>query len=183
MIWAVLLASGGSRRFGEENKLLWPVEGVPMAERVFRALPPEMPGLVVTGWGPVAALAEKYDNLTVVPNPDGDRDVAVTIRRGIAALPEEAEGALFCVCDQPRLTRESVTRMAEAFRREPEGIHVLSWEGRLGNPCLFPRKYFPALAALPPHTGGKALFRRFPAAVRPVPAGFPGELEDIDRKP
>lgn len=38
---AVLMASGRARRFGE-NKLLHPVDGVPMMERAMNALPPEL---------------------------------------------------------------------------------------------------------------------------------------------
>ena len=40
-IGAVLMASGAGRRFGS-NKLLYPVEGVPMIERVMAAVPAEL---------------------------------------------------------------------------------------------------------------------------------------------
>ena len=40
-IGAVLMASGFSHRFGR-NKLLQNVEGVPMIERAFQALPAEL---------------------------------------------------------------------------------------------------------------------------------------------
>ncbi len=183
MIWAVFLASGRSTRFAGGDKLLYEVEGVPMAERVFRALPPEIPGVVVTESAAVAALAQKHENLTVTANPGGEEDVSVTIRRGIEALPPAAEGALFCVCDQPWITEGSVRRLMEAFGRDPAYIYVLSCGGRSGNPCLFPEKYFGELSALPFDKGGKELVRRHPEAVRYVQAGDARELEDVDVRP
>lgn len=182
MIAAVFLASGRGKRFGGD-KLLWPVEGIPMAERVFCALPPEIPGVVVTGSGDVAVLAHKYPHLTVVENHDGRDDVARTIRMGVEALPKEAEGALFFVCDQPWLKQESVSRLAEAFQKDPNKIYVLSYGDRMGNPCLFPREFFPELMALPPDTGGKAVIARHPERVSLVPAADARELADVDYRP
>ncbi len=182
MIAAVLLASGRGKRFGPD-KLLYEVEGVPMAERAFRALPPDIPAFVVTGDSRVGALARQHENITVVENTDGRDDISLTIRLGLQVLPEETTGALFCVCDQPWLTRASVEHLLAAFRAEPEGIYVLAWEGRMGNPCLFPRKYFPELSALENDQGGKAVIARHPEAVRYVQALDPRELEDLDIRP
>lgn len=182
MIAAVFLASGRGKRFGGD-KLLWPVEGVPMAERVFRTLPPDIPGIVVAGSGDVAALAHKYPHLTVVENHAGRDDVAQTIRMGMESLPEQAEGALFFVCDQPWLKQESVLRLAEAFQKDPNKIYVLSHGDRMGNPCLFPRDFFPALMSLPPDTGGKSVIAAHPERVCLVPAADARELTDVDYRP
>ncbi|MCD8088369.1 MAG: nucleotidyltransferase family protein [Oscillospiraceae bacterium] len=182
MIAAILLASGRGKRFGPD-KLLYQVEGVSMAERAFRALPLDIPAFVVTGDSRVAALARQHENITVVKNADERDDIALTIRLGLQALPEDTTGALFCVCDQPWLTRQSVERLTEAFRAAPDGIYVLSYGERQGNPCLFPRKYFSELSALEPDQGGKTVIARHPEAVRYVQALNPGELEDLDRRP
>ncbi|MCD7748704.1 MAG: nucleotidyltransferase family protein [Oscillospiraceae bacterium] len=182
MIAAVLLASGRGKRFGPD-KLLYEVEGVPMAEWAFRALPPDMPVFVVTGDSRVEALARQHENITVVENTDERDDIALTIRLGLQALPENTTGALFCVCDQPWLTRQSVERLTEAFRAAPEGIYVLAWGARPGNPCLFHKTYFPELAALEPDQGGKTVIARHPGAVRYVQAQSVRELEDLDRRP
>lgn len=183
MICAIFLASGRSKRFAGQNKLLYEVEGAPMAERAFQCLPPDLTGLVVTGWEEVKALAHKYKNLTVVENRDGADDVAVTIRKGIAALPPEADGAMFLVCDQPWLTRESVGRLIAAFRKDPEQIHVLSHNDRSGNPCIFPKRFFPELSALPYDKGGKTVVRRHLDSVVYVEALSGRELDDVDVSP
>lgn len=182
MICAVFLASGRAKRFGSD-KLLYPVEGVPMAERVFRTLPPEIPGFVVTGSSAVAALAHKHENLTPVENRGEEDDMARTIRLGVEVLPPETEGALFFVCDQPWLRRESVLRLVEAFQKDPTRIYVLARGERMGNPCLFPRRYFPELLSLPPDRGGKAVIARHEEDVCFVPVGEGRELEDMDYPP
>lgn len=182
MIAAVFLASGRGKRFGGD-KLLWPVEGIPMAERVFRSLPEEIPGFVVTGSGDVAALAHKYPHFAIVENKDERDDVARTIRLGVEALPENVEGALFFVCDQPWLKRSSVLLLAEAFQKDPAKIYVLSHVDRMGNPCLFPREFFPELLELPPDAGGKTVIARHGERVCFVPVTDARELEDVDYKP
>lgn len=182
MIAAVFLASGRGKRFGGD-KLLWPVEGVPMAERVFRTLPADISGVVVAGSSDVAVLAHKYPHLTVVKNHAGRDDVAQTIRMGVQALPEETEGALFFVCDQPWLKRSSVLHLVEAFQKDPGKIYVLSHGDRMGNPCLFPREFFPELMSLSPDTGGKAVIARHPERVCLVPAAEAKELADVDYRP
>ena len=182
MISAVFLASGRGKRFGGD-KLLWPVEGIPMAERVFCALPEGISGVVVTGSSEIAALAHKYPHLAIVENKDARDDVAQTIRLGVEALPEEAEGALFFVCDQPWLKRSSVLLLVEAFQKEPTKIYVLSHGDRMGNPCLFPREFIQELLCLPPDAGGKAVIARHPERVCLVPVTDARELEDVDYKP
>jgi len=154
-----------------------------MVERVFRALPGEIPGIVVTGSREVAVLAHKYPHLSVVENRDCRDDVAVTVRMGVEELPAEAEGALFFVCDQPWLKPSSVLRLAEAFQKDPTKIYVLSHGDRMGNPCLFPRAFFSELCSLPPDTGGKAVIAAHPERVCPVEAEDVRELEDVDYKP
>lgn len=180
MIWAVFLASGHSRRFGAD-KLLHEVDGLPMAARAFAALPAGMPGIVVTRSDAVEALAAQYPNLKTVHCPPEKDDVALTIRLGLEALPAEAEGAMFLVCDQPRLSRRSVMRLAMCFARAPERIWVLSHGRRWGNPCVFPKCFFDELRHLPENRPGKYLIRRHEDRVSLCQTLAPEELEDMDR--
>lgn len=181
MIFCVFLASGHSKRFGG-NKLLYKIDGVPMAERAFRALPAGMRGVVVTRSNPVAAMARGHQNLSILMNPDKTDNIAETIRQGMRAVPADADGVMFLVCDQPYLTRRSVLRLALSFERMPGRICVLSHDGRSGNPCVFPRSMFEELKNLPVDQPGKFVVHRHPELVTPVQACCPEELGDIDTK-
>lgn len=179
MIYAVLLAAGHSRRFGSD-KLMHEVAGRPMVRWAMEALPAGMPGVIVTRSERVAALAAEYPALQVVSCPPEGDDVALSIRLGLSALPEDAEGAMFLVCDQPWLSRRSVARLALCFSRQPEKIWMLCHAERQGNPCVFPRSLFPELMALPPRQGGKHVLRRHESLCARCSCLEPWELEDMD---
>ena len=112
-------------------------------------------------------------------NRDAGEGVSAGIRLGLAAM-DGMDGVLFSVCDQPWLTAGSVRRLLDTFRAAPQSICALAWQGRRGNPVVFPRALFPALAALTGDTGGGAVLRQYPERLRLVEAGSPQELRDID---
>lgn len=176
-VGAVLMASGAAVRFGG-NKLLHRVEGLPMICRAFQALPARLfyRAAVVSACPEILSLAAEHGYLPV-PNPDAAQGQSASVRLGLAALGK-VDGALFAVCDQPWLERGSVLRLLDAFARHPDRICALSWQGRRGNPVLFPPDLFPALLALTGDRGGGAVIRAERLLL--VEAGSPRELRDVD---
>lgn len=176
---AVLMASGRARRFGE-NKLLHPVDGVPMMERAMNALPPELftKAAVVSGCQPILRMAEERGYLTV-ENHAPEQGQSLTVRLGTSAL-EDMDGLLFAVCDQPWLRRESVGRLIDRFSAQPDKIWALSWAGRKGNPVVFPKTLFPELLAVTGDRGGGVVIKTHPELLCLVEADSPQELSDID---
>lgn len=176
---AVLMASGRARRFGE-NKLLHPVDSVPMIERAMNALPPELfaKAAVVSGCQPILRMAGER-GYWAVENLAPEQGQSLTVRLGTSAL-EDMDGLLFAVCDQPWLRRESVGRLLTAFVCEPDKICALAWNGRKGNPVIFPQALFPELLAVTGDRGGGTVIKNHPQLLRLVDAGSPEELLDID---
>lgn len=181
-ISAVLLAAGLSRRYGT-NKLLARAEGLPLYRRAFFALPPSLfaQAAVVSCYDEILAAAGEAGYLPV-RNPDPGAGQSSSLRLGLAAL-DAPDAVLFSVCDQPKLTQESVTGLIAAHRASPEHITALSWKGRRGNPVIFPAHWFPALMALTGDVGGGAVLRVHPEAVRLWEVGSPEELDDWDTPP
>ncbi len=191
----LLLAAGQGRRFGS-NKLLAPFhyggEEKPLISfametlKAFRELTASgEKGIradifVLTGSPEIAALAEKT-GLPCRPCPVGAK--SDTIRFGLT--PPESDrwdGCLFQTADQPLLTPESLVRLSLAFASDPERPFRLSFQGRQGNPVIFPRSFFPALRCLSGETGGSVLLsggRREPGLVE---ASFEAELWDVDTR-
>jgi len=183
---AVLLAAGASRRFGDTPpKQLATAFGEPLIRRTARTalaccLDGSLDGVHVVvghrGDEVVAALAGLA--VAIVPNPAWSQGKASSVRAGLAALPGEAEGALFLPCDQPLLTCEVLARLLATARREtarppiePRFIVVPVAPGpdgnpRRGAPVLFARAFFPELRTLSGDTGGREVLRRHPEAVR-----------------
>lgn len=176
---AVLMASGAAKRFGE-NKLLHPADGVPIIQRVFSAVPAGLfaRANVVSCYPEILALAAER-GYEAIPNPRSGEGQSASIRLGLAPL-QDMDGVLFGVCDQPWLTRRSVERVLEAFSRDPDKICSLSWQGRRGNPVVFPRALYPELMDLTGDEGGRRIVQANSRLLELVEADGPWELRDVD---
>ena len=180
-IGGVLLASGSGRRFGS-NKLLAPVDGVPLIERAMDALPAPLfaRAAVCSPYPEILALAEARGYLPL-NNPRSREGISVSVRLGLSALAD-LDGVLFAVCDQPYLTTCSILSLLRAFEQSPRSICALSWEGQRGNPAVFPAEFFPELSALTGDTGGGGVIRAHPDRLLLVEAASPEELRDVDTR-
>lgn len=178
-VGAVLMASGTGRRFGG-NKLLYPVEGVPMIRHTFAAVPAELfhKAVVVSRYPEILVLAGAR-GYAPVDNPQAAQGQSASVRLGLSAL-KAVDGALFAVCDQPWLRRDSVERLLADFSAHPDHICALSWQGERGNPVIFPASLFPALLALAGDRGGGAVIQANRGRLRLVEAGRAEELRDVD---
>ncbi len=176
----VLMASGHATRFGGD-KLLYPLNGKPLAAHIMDALPEGLfaCAAVVTRNPEIAALAQAR-GLTAVINPDLNDDPAVTIRLGLEAMPPGLDGCMFAVCDQPGLRTASIGKMGEAFRADTRRPVILGYSGRRGNPVIFPSALFEELAALLPHQTGRQVLQKHPQRLIVVEAQDESELQDID---
>ena len=178
-VGGVLLASGAGRRFGG-NKLLVPVEGVPLCRRAMAALAGAgLDRLALCS--PYPEVLELGEGLGFAPlfNPHAAEGISASIRLGLSAM-DGLDGVLFSVCDQPWLTMESIIRLKNAFLESKTAICALAWAGKRGNPVLFPADLFGELAALTGDTGGSAVLRAHPDRLRLVEAASPRELLDVD---
>ena len=178
-IGCVIMAAGNGSRFGG-NKLAASFHGKELARYALEAVPEAAAGrVVVTQYEEIAALAAEY-GVPSVRNRHPEWGISYTIRLGTEFL-RDCDGILYLVSDQPLLRRISVERVVAEFLRRPDCIAALSHNGRRGNPCLFPREFFPELCALEGDVGGSQVIRRHPERLRLVEAEAQ-ELEDVDTR-
>jgi len=160
-IAALILAAGQSRRMGAENKLLAAVDGKPMVAHVIsQVLAAGLdPVMVITGHQRKrvqAALAGLP--LTFVHNPEYAAGLSTSLRRGLAALPEDADGVMVCLGDMPRVSAAVLARLAAAFDPlEGRAICVPTWQGKRGNPVLLARRFVPEMQDIAGDVGARAL--------------------------
>ena len=102
-----------------------------------------------------------------------------TVRIGIEAM-QSMDGCLFCVGDQPLCTKQSISRIIQAFAAQPQNIFRLCFNGQAGNPVIFPKHLFSQLALLPEGKGGGAVIAAHPSIVYTVEAQYAAELSDVD---
>jgi molybdenum cofactor cytidylyltransferase len=168
----VVLAAGGSRRFGL-TKQLATVDDETLVRRSARLALETGPAqsLVVVGaradavWRAVADLA-----LTRVDCPDWDQGLSASIRAAARALDAAVDAALFVLCDQPALDADHLRMLVQLWRADPARAVASSYADTLGVPAVLPRSWFVSLSELTGDRGARDLLRARSAEVGVVPA-------------
>ncbi|HET7718144.1 MAG TPA: molybdopterin-binding/glycosyltransferase family 2 protein [Bauldia sp.] len=180
---AIVLAAGQGRRMGGTNKLAATIGGRPLVRIAAEAALSSRaaPVVIVTGHEPdnVRAALDGLD-VRLVHNPDYGDGLSTSLRRGVAALPEDVDGAVVLLADMPGVDAAIIDRMIGAF--DPAGgtlIVVPTFDGKRGNPVLWSRRFFPDLMAVSGDTGGRHLIGENPEAVAELEIGAAVAL-DVD---
>jgi CTP:molybdopterin cytidylyltransferase MocA len=175
---AVILAAGASRRLGMPKQLV-SVNGEALIHRMARlACGVFEPVLVVLGAEADRVKAALEDLPVVcVRNLDWEEGMASSLRTAISAVPPDARGVLFLVCDQPAVDRPLLEALHAAHRQQPDLPIACVYGGTRGIPAVLPRRDFAALLELRGDRGAKALLQG--PEVLEVP--FPGGELDLDR--
>ncbi len=185
-IGCVILASGISKRFGNENKLVTPFMGKAVVEYIFVSVSkaPFMVSVCVTQRTEIDTFAKKYNIKSVMHNFTEKKD---TVRLGLDFLHSKGklDGVMFCVADQPYLTLKTIEKLCDDFKRHPQNIiRAASYDekGNLfqGNPVIFPSILFDDLYALKDSENGRNVIQKHQEIVRLVPIQDRLELMDID---
>jgi molybdenum cofactor cytidylyltransferase len=181
---AIVLAAGRSTRMGGPNKLLAELEGKKLvrivAERALASRASEV--IVVTGHQ--AELVEQALaglNVKFVRNPEFAGGLASSVKAGIAAVPDSADGAVICLGDMPLISAQLIDRLIETFA--PDRGHLIAVpvsEGRRGNPVLWSRRFFKELMTLDGDIGARHLIAKHAEAVAEVPVDGDSAFLDID---
>ena len=180
-VCAILLAAGGSRRFGDADKLLAPLAGMPMVLHAAARIADLVPGRRIAVC-PAAdgALARHLAPLgfEIVANPDEAAGLSHSLALGIAEAARGPEAAaLVMLADMPFATTAHLQALLARFDPAQAPV-VASSDGRAAMPpALFARPLFGPLQAGTGDRGGKALLAE--AALVAAPHA---ELADIDRR-
>lgn len=184
LIAGIVLAAGQSRRMGPQNKLLIPLDGVPMVRRVAETMAASKAAgtTVVTGHEADAVTAALSGlGVTIRHNPDYAEGLSTSLRTALAALPAEVDGAVVALGDMPHVRTETINRLIAAFNPvEGRVICVPTFNGKRGNPVLWGRRFFAELAQVSGDKGGRQLLADQMELVCEVPTDDPGILADID---
>lgn len=183
-IASIVLAGGRSTRYGSRNKLLEMLDGAPLVVRAVKAALSSRasPVIVVTGHE-AEAVERALDGLDVriVHNPDFKEGLSTSLKAGIAALPQDVDGAIVSLGDMPRIEARHLDRLISAFSpKEGRGIVVPVHLGKRGNPVLFARAYFPELLAIEGDTGARHIIAASASEVAEVDLGTDAIFLDID---
>ena len=180
---AVVLAAGGSTRFGSPKQLAhW--QGQTFLERAVEAALASQarPVIVVLGAEVEQSRALlRGKPVEVVINENWAAGQSSSMRAGLAALPANVSSAVFQLVDLPGLTSATIDAL---IRRYQQTLAPLVWpefEGQRGNPVLFDQALFTELRQVSGDVGGRPLLKAYEAQAEKVVVADRGILLDVDR--
>lgn len=178
---AVVLAAGGSRRFGA-HKLLADLAGEPVLRRTVSAVCASEAGeTIVVAGAEIAGLRAALAGLpcTVVPASDWAEGMSASIRTGVGALPPDWEGLFLFLGDMPLAPAGlcgDLARLSKATGYAARPLH-----GDVpGHPVAFVRAAAADLLALTGDQGAGALLRGAGSRIGYLATTDEGAVLDID---
>jgi molybdenum cofactor cytidylyltransferase len=179
---AVILAAGGSSRFGSPKQLVRWGDKTLIEHSVDMALASlARPVIVVLGAEVERSRALLADRpVQIVVNENWAEGQSTSMQAGLAALPANAGCALFLLVDLPRVTPEVINQL---IQRHQQTLAPLVWPefaGRRGNPVLFDRRLFPELCQISGDTGGRPVLLAYQDQAERVSVAEAGILLDFD---
>ncbi len=179
---AVVLAAGGSTRFGQSKQLIdW--RGKPLLAHVADvALHAGLePVVAVVGCQAREMLAALGDRpLRTLMNWRWEEGMATSVQAGLAGVPPDAKAAMFIQCDQPLITPDLLQALVDRYEQTEASIIHPTHGGRRGTPVLFAQRFFPELSAITGDEGGRSLIDHHPEQVETVRVRNPDMLVDVD---
>jgi molybdenum cofactor cytidylyltransferase len=161
-VGAIILAAGGSSRFGRVKQLL-SFQGESLVRRAVRTA-------IEAGCACVTVVVgDAHDRIetelretpaVIVENPEWQHGLGTSIRRGLRHLLSsrpELDAVVLLACDQPFVDASVITSLIAQRENSGKPIVACSYASTLGIPALFHRSCFEALFALPDDSGAKAL--------------------------
>lgn len=190
----IVLAAGSSSRMGA-HKLLLPLGGRPLVAYAVAAACASAaePVVVVLGRDAddVRAALPPGRYVTMV-NPDYASGMASSVRAGLRALraagggrgrkPDSSTaGALIALADQPLAGADLFDALLRAATEYPDEIVAARYDGRRGNPVVFPAALFAELERVEGDEGGRGVIARHPDLLRVIDWPDPRAALDVDR--
>ena len=183
---AIVLAAGAARRFGRPKQLeRWPDSASPtLLERALVNAQAAGANEIILVTGNAVAQVEAIglawaqgasQNYKAVFNPRWQEGQGFSVGMGVQALGSDVAAAIFFLADQPRLAPATGAALLGAFKatNDEKAIIFPVYAGKRGNPVLFGRAHFQALARLEGDVGGRAVVKTCPECVREIESKRP----------
>ena len=163
----IVLAAGGSSRFGSPKQLL-PWKDTTILNSVVRtAIASGLePVIVVLGAHATQIASSLAEECIVVENEVWQQGQSSSLRIGLEQVPEDVSGVLILLGDQPQVNPifcESIVRKG----LESGKITIPYVNDRRGNPVYFPKYTFERLGQVEGDRGGRAIVGEFPVELLP----------------
>lgn len=167
-------AAGDATRMRGRDKLLEPVEGLPLLARQVRMAEATGCRVLVT-----LRLRDKARHAALatvnapdrIELPDAAEGIAASLRAGAAwAQARRAMGLMVLLADLPDLETGDLERLLAMFRHDPaRPIRATDMSGQTGHPVIFPARLFGALTQLSGDQGARTVLAQEKVVTMPLP--------------
>jgi molybdenum cofactor cytidylyltransferase len=180
---AVVLAAGGSIRFGKPKQLAI-FQGEPLVRRIVAAAKDAgcAPVVVVVG-ASAAQITPVLAGLpvSIIEHPNWSNGLGSSIAVGVmhaVSITPDLDAAILLACDQPFVNGVMLRQLIQMHRENEKPIVASAYAETLGVPALFDRSCFGDLLQLTGDSGAKGIIlaRRHDVG----PFDFPAAAVDID---
>jgi molybdenum cofactor cytidylyltransferase len=178
-IAAVVLAAGGSTRFGKPKQLVRVNDQALVRRTASVALQAQCSPVIIVAGAAAETIGAQLDGLEVeiVHNANWQEGLGSSIRTGMENL-READAVILLACDQPLVRPETLRGLIELHQTSGKPIVAASYAETLGIPALFDRSCFEELLTLSGDRGAKGIILSQPGRVAAY--DFPEGAIDID---
>ncbi len=178
----LILAAGGSRRFGSQ-KLLVPVKGIPMIQRVLNLVKPFGDAAIVLRPGYEREFSKvDLSGVTKLLNPKWESGISSSIKVGVRYAEDEGYDAVIIVLgDMPFLKAETLSTILQRAVRSRALFVYPTYKGIKGFPTVVKRELFDRVNLLKGDEGFKRLIFSYPELCESVEVDDPGCVLDVDR--
>lgn len=179
MVSAIILASGYSKRMGRD-KLLLKYRGKTLIQHTIDTiLKYEFLEVILVGREEEIIQIGNKNGIKVIKNDNAVKGISESIKLGVMQAMK-TNGFMFFTADQPFLDIDIIKKLVYKFIENLDCIIVPQFEGRRGNPVIFPYNLKEDFLKLQGDVGGKTIINKYFNKVKFVEINDGTKLFDID---
>jgi xanthine dehydrogenase accessory factor len=149
--WSVILAAGESKRMKEQKLLMKYGKSSIIETVVQKNLDSKVNGVMVVLGADHEEVAAKIKRFRVgsINNEEYTMGMFSSVRKGVSALPPEADSVIISLGDQPMINSGIINDLIDLKKGSSKGIILPVYKRKRGHPVLISRKYFSEIAGMP----------------------------------
>lgn len=177
----IILASGESRRFGE-NKLFYKINGKMLIEYTIENARNSLLYEKIIVFNPAVNYSVlNLNGFKIAINYDYKNGMSTSIAAGLRKVENNIDGVMILLGDSPLIDQNIINRMINIYSQNDAGIVSAYNSGIPVNPAIFSSKYFNDLLNLKGDVGGRFILRNHPEDIIRVEIDN-NALLDVDTK-
>jgi len=175
----IILAAGESKRLGKPKQLLPYKNTTLLGNSINAATESGLTNILIVLGSNFLKISQsiKCKSIRQIINTKWKEGMGSSLSTGMKTVLNE-EAVLIMLCDQPKITSKHISSLIDNY--QPGKIIGSTYDGILGVPALFPKKYFEHLAGLSGDQGAKKIIEQFSENV--ISVECPEGAIDIDIK-